>query len=173
MVSKPSSHTLRCYSIPCLPQLLFLLLKPSQTPSNPRMRTFIITVATSALFTLCASAQEKKPDDTTKPAPQKISALEADKHYQQTLTVTGKVAQVSIRERLVYLNFEKKFPDTPFTGVIFARATNQFGDLKSLEGKSVEVSGKIEEYHDKPQIILNGTNQLKVVDAASPAPSKN
>jgi DNA/RNA endonuclease YhcR with UshA esterase domain len=48
--------------------------------------------------------------------------------------------------------------------IIFARATNQFGDLKKLEGKQVEVQGKIEDYKDKLQIILNSTNQLKVVE---------
>lgn len=135
------------------------------------MRTFIVLLAASALLAT-AAAQEKKPEETGKPAPQKISTAEADQHYQQTMIVTGKVAQVSIREKLVYLNLDKKYPDTPFTGVIFARATNQFGDLKSLEGKPVEISGKIEEYHDKPQIVLNSTNQLKVIDLPnSPAAS--
>jgi DNA/RNA endonuclease YhcR with UshA esterase domain len=47
---------------------------------------------------------------------------------------------------------------------MFARATNRFGDLKQLEGKRVEVRGRIEEYKEKPQIILNSRNQLKVVE---------
>jgi DNA/RNA endonuclease YhcR with UshA esterase domain len=116
---------------------------------------------------LAAVAQDKKPEEAKKAPPQKISATEADKHYQETLIVTGKVAQVTLREKLVYINLEKRFPETPFTGVIFARATNQFGNLKSLEGKQVELTGRIEEYRDKPQIVLNSTNQLKVIDQAN------
>lgn len=96
----------------------------------------------------------------------RVGAAEAAKHFQETCVVTGKVAQVSIREKLVYLNLDKAFPDTPLACVIFARATNQFGDLKSLEGKQVAVKGRIEEYRDKLQIVLNATNQLTVVEAA-------
>jgi exonuclease VII large subunit len=71
---------------------------------------------------------------------------------------------VTIREKVVYLNLDKKYPDSPLTCVIFAPATNLFGDLRKLEGKQVEVKGKIEKYKDRPQIVLTGTNQLTVVE---------
>jgi len=129
------------------------------------MRKFVALITVSGFLTLAAVAQDKKPEESRKAPPQQIPAAEADKHYQETLIVTGKVAQVTIREKLVYINLEKRFPETPFTGVIFARATNQFGNLKSLEGKQVEITGKIEEYRDKPQIVLNGTNQLKIIES--------
>lgn len=137
------------------------------------MRTLIV-VAVSIVLTLAAQAQDKKGDAApTKPL-QKVSAEEAAKHYQETMIVTGKVAHVSIREKLVYINLEKNYPDSPFTCVIFARATNDFGNVKALEGKQVEVSGKIEDYHDKPQIVLNSTNQLKVVgQTGAPAVEKH
>ena len=112
------------------------------------------------LASTAAIAQEAKSE-----GPKKISAAEAINHYQETVIVTGKVAQVTIREKLVYLNLDKKHPDTPLTGVIFARATNQFGDLKKLEGKQVEIKGRVDEYRDQPQIVLNSTNQLKVLEA--------
>jgi len=118
----------------------------------------LISVLFLAALALALAAQETKTEI------KKIGTAEADKHYQETCIVTGKVAQVTIREKLVYLNLDKKFPDTPLTCVIFARATNQFGDLKKLEGKQVEVQGKIDEYKEKLQIILNSTNQLKVVE---------
>ena len=104
------------------------------------------------------------PGQESKSELKKIGAGEADKHFQETCIVTGKVAQVTVREKLVYVNLDKKFPETPLTCVIFARATNQFGDIKKLEGKQVEVKGKIEEYRDKLQIVLSSTNQLKVVE---------
>lgn len=96
--------------------------------------------------------------------PKRIGTSQVEKFFQETVVVTGKVAQVTLREKLVYLNLDEKFPATPLSCVIFAKATNQFGDLKALEGKSVEVEGRIESYRDKPQIVLTSTNQLKLVE---------
>ncbi len=123
------------------------------------MKRLVCLLATSALITLPALAQDAKSD-----SPKKIGTAEAEKHYQETCIVTGKVAQVTIREKLVYLNLDKPFPETPFAGIIFARATNQFGDLSKLKGKNVEIKGRVEDYKGKVQIILTSTNQLKVVE---------
>jgi DNA/RNA endonuclease YhcR with UshA esterase domain len=83
------------------------------------------------------------------------------------MIVTGKVAQVTIRPKVVFLNLDQPFPDSPFTLVIYSRETNQFGDLNALDGKDVEATGKIKNYHDRPEIILDSTNQLKVIEPAS------
>jgi DNA/RNA endonuclease YhcR with UshA esterase domain len=123
------------------------------------MRKLVCLLATSALVTLPTLAEDSKLDGA-----KKIGTAEAGKHYQETCIVTGKVAQVSIREKLVYLNLDKPYPGTPFTGVIFAGATNQFGDLSKLKGKDVEIKGRVEDYKGKVQIVLTSTNQLKVVD---------
>jgi DNA/RNA endonuclease YhcR with UshA esterase domain len=137
------------------------------------MRTLTAIAALFGLSSFLAVAQDAKAEAPQTSSPKRISAAEAEKHYQETVIVTGKVAQVSIRPKLVYVNLDKKYPETPMYCVIFARATNQFGDLKKLEGKQVEIKGKIEEYQDKAQIILNSTNQLKVIEkAAEPGESK-
>ena len=91
----------------------------------------------------------------------RISAAEAERHFAETVIVTGKVAQVSIRAKLTYVNLDKEYPQTPLYCVVFARARNQFGDLKQLEGKDIEVRGKIEEYQSKAQIILNSLEPVK------------
>ena len=118
---------------------------------------------TLSIFAVLIAAFSVTAQETKKELPDKIPSIEATNYYNKTLTVTGKVVQVTIREKLVYLNLDKPFPASPFTAVIFAKNTNQFGDLDSLKGKDVEVKGKIEEYKEKPQIILNSTNQLKVI----------
>ncbi len=137
------------------------------------MKTFAAIIAAFGLLSFFARAQDTKTATPQTAAPKKISAAEAEKHYQETVIVTGKVAQVTIRPALVYVNLDKKYPETPMYCVVFARATNQFGDLKKLEGKQVEIKGKVEEYQDKAQIILNSTNQLKVIEkAGEPGDSK-
>jgi DNA/RNA endonuclease YhcR with UshA esterase domain len=100
--------------------------------------------------------------DTNAPVLAKISATNADKHYGEKVIVTGKVVEVTVRPKVVILNFEQPFPNSPFTGVIFNRSTNQFGDLLSLKGKNAEVSGVIQKYQNKPEIILTNANQLTI-----------
>jgi exonuclease VII large subunit len=133
------------------------------------MKILIAIVATFGLASFIAVGQATNAAPPQVAAIKRISAAEAEKHYDETVTVTGKVAQVSIRPRVVYLNLDKKFPEAPMYCVIFGRATNQFGDLKKLEGKQVEVTGKIEEYQAKAQIILNSSNQLTVIGKAAQA----
>lgn len=107
-------------------------------------------------------------DETNAVAPKKIGTIEADKHYDETLTITGKVAQVTIREKIVFINLDQPHPNSPFTAVIFAAKTNQFGDLSKLKDKAVEITGKIKNFNDSPEVVLDSTNQLKIVEAVSP-----
>ena len=104
-------------------------------------------------------AQETKTNSVPK-----IPATEAKEHVGQQMTVSGKVAEVNKRERLVRLNLDKAYPKEAFTAVIFSANTNNFGDLEKLRGKHVEVVGKITDYRGHPQIILTSTNQLKLIE---------
>ena len=123
------------------------------------MRTlFSLAIFSTAI--VCAFA-----DGTNSPAPAKIGTGDAAKHYDETMIVTGKVAQVTVRPNIVFINLDLPHPDSPFTGVIFPNATNQFGDLSALKGKAVELTGKIKKYHDKPEIELTQSNQLQVVSS--------
>lgn len=126
----------------------------------------------TCLLAIAATAQESK-DEKKFEAPKKISAAQAKEHVNETLTVTGKVAQVSTTSRMVYLNLEKRYPDSPFTGVIFADKTNEFRGLEKLNNMQVELTGKITAYRDKPQIVLTSSNQIQVVEkTATPAVSE-
>jgi DNA/RNA endonuclease YhcR with UshA esterase domain len=117
----------------------------------------ILVCASLVSFSLIAG-------ETNAVTPKKIGATEADKHYNETLTVTGKVAQVTIREKLVFINLDKPHPDSPLTAIVFATHTNQFGDLAKLKDRPVEITGMITNYHDSPEIVLESSNQLKIVE---------
>ena len=91
-----------------------------------------------------------------------ISAAQAATNLNSAVVVTGTVAQVSIREKLVYLNLDKPFPNMPLTCVIFAKNTNDF-PLATLKDNSVQITGTVTEFKGKPQIVLTSTNQLKVI----------
>lgn len=100
---------------------------------------------------------------------QRISSTEAKNHIGRSLIVRGRVVQVSIRDKSVYLNLDKPYPEAPFTAVIFARTMAQFGNLLTLAGKEVEISGKIIEFHGRPEIVISAKSQLKVLDGTGKA----
>jgi DNA/RNA endonuclease YhcR with UshA esterase domain len=103
-------------------------------------------------------------DDTNSVSLAKISAKDAGKHLNEDLTVTGKVAQVTIREKVVFINLDQPHPNAPFTAVVFAANTNQFGDLSKLKDKNVEITGQIKNYNGSAEAVLDSSNQLKIVE---------
>jgi DNA/RNA endonuclease YhcR with UshA esterase domain len=127
-----------------------------------RMRLKVFSLIVLATLT---ARQPVQADDTNSAALIKIDATAASKHYGENVIVTGTVAQVAIRPMVVILYFGQPASNSPFTGVIFSRSTNQFHDLPSLKGKEVEVSGTIKPYHNKPEIILTNASQLTVSQA--------
>ena len=127
------------------------------------MRTFlsILVVLTFAIKLSAEDTNAPALSKTNTSALLKIGTGEADKHYDQEMIVTGKVAQVTIRPKVIFLNLDRPYPDSPFTVVIFPG--EYLADVKALNGKAVEIKGKIKSYHDKPEIVLDSTNQLTVL----------
>lgn len=121
------------------------------------MEKFLFILAVFS-FTVELSAAE-----TNNLAVLKISAVDATNYYDREMIVTGKVAQVTIRPTVTFLNLDKKYPDSPFEVVIFHGKSSFYGDANVLKGKSIEIRGKIKDYRDKPEIILDSTNQLTVL----------
>ena len=118
----------------------------------------ILSILIAATFAIKLSAM-----DTNAPAPLKIGTFEATNFYDQTMIVTGKVVQVTIRPTITYLNLDEKYPDSPFAVVIFHCHSSFYGNANALKGKFIEVKGRIKNYHDKPEMSLDSTNQLTVL----------
>ncbi|MCE1163947.1 MAG: hypothetical protein LWX07_00935 [Bacteroidetes bacterium] len=94
----------------------------------------------------------------------KLKSSETSGKIGQNALVTGYVAEVNVREKVAYLNFEKRYPGNIFTAVVFPDKYEQFGDLNRFKGKNVEVRGRIGQYKGKPQIIMNGKEQIKIIN---------
>jgi len=92
-----------------------------------------------------------------------ISTNEVNNYIKKTVTVEGYVADVVMRPKVNYLNFDNKFPKHTFTVVIFPKDAENFEDLNIFKNKNIQVKGKIELYRGKPQIIVNSTEQIKIV----------
>ena len=121
--------------------------------------------------------------DRAKPAPpavlgsepsktvQSISPKDAAKHEGKVATVCGVVSSArylaestgrTSSHNPTFLNFGGKFPNHDFTAVIFEDNREKFGEPeKSCLNKSVCVTGKIEIYREKPEVVLTEPEQLK------------
>ena len=108
-----------------------------------------------------------------------LPVAEVRKHTGETVCVTGKVLKISVSERsgTQRLNFCDDGKTCPFTVVVFARDLRDVGDVRPLEGKLIQVHGKLKEYRGQAEIILSDADQLKGqgerAAASAPAIPKN
>ncbi len=123
------------------------------------MKSFaILTVALG----LAVAAFQSRAAETNKTRVV-IGAAQAADQIGKQVTVTGVVAQVRVIPSIVFLNFDKTYPNSPFTAIIRSSHTNEFEELTSLKGKAVAVTGKVKEYNGKPEMELTNKSQLKTL----------
>jgi len=91
-----------------------------------------------------------------------IPFTEAPKKIGETLCVTGKVVKVanSPRSGTHFLNFCDDYKNCPFSVVIFSRNLADVGDVRWLEGKVIEIHGKVKDYKGQAEIVLSDIRQL-------------
>lgn len=95
-------------------------------------------------------------------AQKSISTDSVKSYVGKDVTVKGVVTQVTISKGgNVFFNMDGKYPNNKFTAVIFKKDLERFGDVKSWEGKTVEVTGKIEDYKGQLEIIIKEPGQIK------------
>jgi DNA/RNA endonuclease YhcR with UshA esterase domain len=89
---------------------------------------------------------------------------EAPRHLGQVVTVEGVVSEVhhAASGRATFIDIGGRYPNNPFTAVIFSDDANKFPDVDALNGKTVDITGIIKNYKDRPEIILNDASQVKV-----------
>jgi DNA/RNA endonuclease YhcR with UshA esterase domain len=99
----------------------------------------------------------------------------ARKYVGDSVCITGKVVKVarSPRSGTHFLNFCDDYKNCPFTVVIFAKDLQRVGDIRELEGKQIEIYGKVKEYKGQAEIILNDVRQLRGESAKLPKMPKD
>jgi len=93
---------------------------------------------------------------------QTIAPGEAKTHVGQTVTVEGAVGNVYIaRSGMTFIDMGGRYPDNAFAAVIFTDDAGKFPDIKSLDGKTVDITGAVSLYRGKPEIVLKTADQVK------------
>jgi hypothetical protein len=86
---------------------------------------------------------------------------EAGKHIGETKCVSGRIMRVEQGSKGVhYLDFCEDYHACPFTAVIFASDLKHIGDVRQLQGKTVEIHGDVKEYDGRAEIIVSESWQL-------------
>jgi hypothetical protein len=109
---------------------------------------------------LCATLLSTTSAQAASLTPQQAAA-----HVGQVETVCGVVASAHYAARThshpTFLNLGEPYPWQVFTAVIFGSDRVKFGQPETLQGRNVCVSGKIELYRGKPEIVLHEAEQLR------------
>ena len=121
----------------------------------------LVIAFTCATATLTALAKEKE-----------ITTAEAGNYLGETAAVTGKVEDVyQAKGGNIFLNLDGRHPNAPFTVFISGEKADQFKDYRSYLGKTITVSGKIQEHQKKMEIIASSPSQITGKDEGSGATS--
>lgn len=98
--------------------------------------------------------------------PKTITSAEAKVHVGESVKVCGVVRGVYEPQRSQrnpsFLNFDKPYPQTEFTAVIWRQDRAAFGDLRGTVGKKACVTGQVKEYRGRAQMVLTRGEQLSV-----------
>jgi DNA/RNA endonuclease YhcR with UshA esterase domain len=98
----------------------------------------------------------------------------APEHLGETTCIRGKVVKLVIGPTgLHFLNFCDDYRTCPFTVVIFPRDLRDVGDVRTLEGKEIQITGKVKNYKGQLEIILRDRGQLRGDTASLPNLPKN
>lgn len=95
-----------------------------------------------------------------------VPIAEAAQHVGETARVCGLVASAahmaSVSGQPTFLNVDRPYPDQIFTVVIWGRVRSRFETPpeRLYDGKSICVTGRIDTYRGKPQIVVEDPSQI-------------
>jgi hypothetical protein len=132
------------------------------------MRKFVLAMLLQALTCIVAlvafSSSPSVIADTVN-----ISAADAIHFVGQAATVCGRVASAKYASdangQPTFLNLDKPFPNHVFTAVIWGKDRGAFRYApESLAGRHICVSGTVQLYREKAEIVVSAPDQLKMAN---------
>lgn len=92
-----------------------------------------------------------------------IEPAAAKDHVGEQVTVEGVVGEVhhAASGGATFIDIGGRYPSNPFAAVIFESDAGKFPNVDALDGKTIDVTGRIRLYRGAPEIILNDPSQIK------------
>jgi hypothetical protein len=86
---------------------------------------------------------------------------EARRHVGEDKCVVGKVLRVKAGARGVhFVDFCEDQMSCPFTVIVFGSDLKDVGDVRRLEGRTIEIHGPVKLYNGRAEIVLKRANQI-------------
>ena len=135
--------------------------------------TYLVVIGCYLTTGVCGATKLAAADTTPSAAPQPkvvdvadAAAIEAAMPHD--VTVAGTVSEIKGNENAATINF-KGTENSRFYAVVLKRNRDAvekgFGEgLKSLVDKNVQITGKIVEYRQTPEIVVSAPSQIVVLD---------
>ena len=136
-------------------------------------RSFSTPALLATLLTLLLVGSSCSKDST---AGDLIPASEAHKYIGKNKTIYGKVVATRYaaesRGQPTFINFEEPYPNHVFGVVIWGSDRSKFeaAPESAFRGRQLHVTGLIEEYEGKPQIVVKDPGQIFVRSQAHKDP---
>jgi DNA/RNA endonuclease YhcR with UshA esterase domain len=93
---------------------------------------------------------------------QTIGPADTKAYVGKPVTVQASISNVHVaKSGATFIDMGGEFPDNNFVAVIFADDAAKFPDASTLEGKTVTITGTVQMYQGKPEIVLKSASQLK------------
>lgn len=156
---------------PVSPQVLHFAKASPAAMIRKRTATFIVAgVAAVVLSSVVAyrlglrhaAVTKSLRDQVQAPAGDCVDIQNAGRHTGENSCVEGRVLRVfTSRSGSTFLDFCQNYQNCPFTSVIFATDRSHFGNLGSLEGRRVQISGEITTYNGRAEIIIRDPKQIR------------
>ncbi len=133
-----------------------------------------------ALLALCLSAMAEGrtsapdvPAGTTAEQQQCVPFTEALSKVGQKACIEGTVVGVYVSSRgVVYLDFCEDPSRCPFSVVVFTSRSRRIGNLRTLKGAEVRITGKVKKRGHSAEIAWEKDGQLLVAYRQPPPPEK-
>lgn len=95
-----------------------------------------------------------------------IPYKEAGNHVGEHVTVAGKIVRTNDRGNIIFLDFDRDWKHN-LSLVIFKETRSKFSvpPHELYLGKFVKVTGKVQMYKGKPEIIIKGPGQIEIIDS--------
>jgi DNA/RNA endonuclease YhcR with UshA esterase domain len=90
-----------------------------------------------------------------------LTPAEARDRIGRRVTVEGVVSEVHFAERATFIDLDGRYPNEQFTGVIFAGDGFAFPDVGVLRGRRIAITGTVQLYRGRPEIVLTSANQVR------------
>jgi|tagenome__1003787_1003787.scaffolds.fasta_scaffold20539655_2 hypothetical protein len=100
-----------------------------------------------------------------------LSIQEAPKNIGKKTCVTGKVLKVQQSQNgAFFLDFCEDYTQCPFTVVVLPLDLQDVGDVRLLQGKEIQIHGKIKDWKGRAEIVLKDVGQLHGADSTKLPP---